>query len=244
MLFGHAKGVFTGATDDHRGKLEEANNGTLFLDELGFASRARRQLLLIAMDRKEAVRLGEVRPRPINPRFVFATTQEPRKLRDSGQLYDELYFRLGPFTIRLPALKERSEAILPLARHFLAIALRSQRKVYRAPLSPEVEAALHSYGWPGNIRELEFACRCIAASLEEERPVHIADLPAEVREADDVKVNHPAPSLRHRALNALEETGGNKSAAARRLEVSRQKLYRLIEREQDEVSGPGETCPA
>jgi DNA-binding NtrC family response regulator len=244
MLFGHAKGVFTGATDDRPGKLEEANNGTLFLDELGYASRAHQQLLLIAMDRKEAIRLGEVRPRRITPRFVFATTQEPRRLKEAGQLSDELYFRLGPFTIRLPALRERAEAILPLARQFLITALKNQRKAYCARLNLEVEAVLQAYDWPGNIRELEFACQCMAASLEEDRPVRISDLPDEVRETNQARVDEPSGSPRDQALNALKATGGNKSAAARRLEMSRQQLYRLIEREKNEVPDRRNTCPA
>ena len=239
VLFGHIRGSFTGAFQNQEGKLEQARDGTLFLDELTYASRALQQSLLVAMDRREAVRLGDVRPYPINPRFLFATTREPRVLKESGDLCEELCYRLGDFILRVPSLQERAESILPLARKFLTTALAEYGKNYRARLSAEVETLLHQYAWPGNIRELQSACRRMAADLDRDRPVQVEDLPEAILE-EIYGTNHRQTDPRRRALAALEKAGGNKAAAARDLGISRQRFYRAIEASRSAERDSGE----
>ncbi|MNJ28632.1 Nif-specific regulatory protein [compost metagenome] len=153
-LFGHEKGAFTGALGAKAGWFEEANGGTLFLDEIGDLPMAIQVKLLRVLQEREVVRLGSRKSIPIDVRVLAATNVQLEKAINAGHFREDLYYRLDVVSLELVPLRERPGDILPLVRHF--IQAYSQRLGYGAvSLSSEAEARLRSYGWPGNIRELE-----------------------------------------------------------------------------------------
>ena len=153
-LFGHEKGAFTGALAAKAGWFEEANGGTLFLDEIGDLPMPIQVKLLRVLQEREVVRLGSRKPIPIDVRVLAATNVDLEKAIASGHFREDLYYRLNVVTIELSALRDRPGDILPLTRHFIDTYCR--RLGYsRCTLTPEAEAKLVNYSWPGNIRELE-----------------------------------------------------------------------------------------
>lgn len=153
-LFGHARGAFTGAVRDQRGKVEEADKGTLFLDEIGEISPALQSKLLRFLQAHDFERVGETTTRRADVRVVAATNRDLEADVDAGRFRLDLLYRLNVIEVKLPALRERREDLLELARHFLA---HASRKVGRAApkLAAEAEALLLAHAWPGNVRELE-----------------------------------------------------------------------------------------
>ncbi|MCP3748935.1 MULTISPECIES: sigma-54 interaction domain-containing protein [Pseudomonas] len=153
-LFGHEKGAFTGALSSKAGWFEEANGGTLFLDEIGDLPMPIQVKLLRVLQEREVVRLGSRKSIPIDVRVLAATNVQLEKAINAGHFREDLYYRLDVVSLELVPLRERPGDILPLTRHF--IQAYSQRLGYGdVSLSSEAEAKLRSYGWPGNIRELE-----------------------------------------------------------------------------------------
>jgi NtrC-family two-component system response regulator AlgB len=178
-LFGHAKGAFTGAVRDQAGRVEAAEGGTLFLDEIGEISPALQAKLLRFLEEKEFERLGENKTRRADVRTVAATNRNLDDHVQKGLFREDLLYRLNVIDLQLPALRERREDILRLARRFLAFSAKAARR--RPPeLSKAAEEALLSYAWPGNIRELRNAIeRAVilwpARVIEPEAfPAHIA----------------------------------------------------------------------
>jgi two-component system response regulator HydG len=230
MLAGHVKGAYTGAVESRAGWVEQARGGTLFLDELQLASASVQSDLLQLLDRDYVVRLRDTVKRYVDVRYIFATHQEPRDLRARGVWGDDFFYRLGFNYIRLPSLTERPDDILPLAERLLGRSLAVLGKEWKPRFAPEVELLLLQYPWPGNIRELAMVCQYAAARLREDRPIQLRELPP------DVLVSQPAPptpayDLREEQVDrVLRDVQGNKSAAARRLEISRQSLGRLLKR--------------
>lgn len=152
-LFGHKKGSFTGATDNRIGLFEAAENGTIFLDEIGETSPNMQVRLLRVLQEREFSRVGETTLRQTNARVIAASNRDLEELVKDGQFRQDLYFRLSVFPIHLPALRERSEDIPLLATHFLeTFCAKSGRKV--PVFADEAIAALQAHTWPGNIREL------------------------------------------------------------------------------------------
>jgi NtrC-family two-component system response regulator AlgB len=159
-LFGHARGAFTGAVRDQAGLVEAAAGGTLFLDEIAEVSPAVQAKLLRFLQDREFERVGETRTRRADVRIVAATNRDLAADVASGRFREDLYWRLAVLEIRVPALRERPEDVLPLARRFLAF---FDRAAGRRPqtLSAAVEQALLAHAWPGNVRELRNAMeRC------------------------------------------------------------------------------------
>lgn len=153
-LFGHEKGAFTGALAAKAGWFEEANGGTLFLDEIGDLPMPIQVKLLRVLQEREVVRLGSRKSIPINVRVLAATNVQLEKAINAGHFREDLYYRLDVVSLELVPLRERPGDILPLTRHF--IEAYSQRLGYgHVRLSAQAEQKLRSYGWPGNIRELE-----------------------------------------------------------------------------------------
>ena len=232
-LFGHARGAFTGADRERRGLLEEANGGTIFLDEVGDLAAALQPKLLRALQEREVRRVGENRARPIDVRVVSATSRDLARDVEDGRFREDLYYRLHVALVRLPPLRERGRDALLLARHFLE---RAAREYGRGPLrlTPEAGAAIASHAWPGNVRELQNAMAQAAALCETDGLVTLALLPDSVRGAR----RREAPTGDYRArvdahrrdliADALDRTGGNRSRAARDLGLSRQALLYLI----------------
>ena len=149
-FFGHQRGAYTGAAGDHRGRIEVADKGTLFLDELEMLSPAHQAKLLRVMEDGEVRPVGATAARPISVRYVAATNREPAGMLERGELRSDLYYRLRGFEIRLPPLRERPEDIRPLVHHIVG----QDRRV-----SPCVLEFLESRPWPGNVRELQCALR-------------------------------------------------------------------------------------
>ncbi|MCA9706346.1 MAG: sigma 54-dependent Fis family transcriptional regulator [Myxococcales bacterium] len=231
-LFGYCKGAFTGADEDRAGVFEQADGGTLLIDEIGELPLPVQAKLLRALESGEIVRVGEVRPRRVDVRVVAATHRDLRRMIDDGTFREDLYYRLARFVIELPTLRERGpEEIEYLARSFLdRIMVREGLSVQ---LSPAALAKLQRHRWRGNVRELRNALEqatvvCDAGVIEAK---HI-----------DLRVYEPGTSRIAEMLAAgsydqvhdevdrlllpriLDECEGNLSEAARRLGVGRKKL--------------------
>lgn len=225
-IAGYRRGSFTGAVDDRPGALEAASEGTLFLDELGHASVRLQQLLLGVLETGAVRRVGEMRERRVDVRFVFATSADLPALCSKGEFLSALYFRVEGFIVRVPTLRERRDDILPLARLFLAEALRELHKPFAVSFSPELETFLQNAPWRGNIRQLKSTCRFIAMRLDHERAADLGDLSEGMI---DPRARSDRLSRRDQALDVLQRAGGNKSKAAKLLGVSRTAFYRLLE---------------
>jgi NtrC-family two-component system response regulator AlgB len=155
-LFGHTRGAFTGAVRDQPGRVEAAEGGTLFLDEVGELGPAVQVQLLRFLQEKRFERLGEGRTRTADVRVVAATNRDLEADVHTGRFREDLLYRLNVVEIALPALRERPEDILPLARRLLEVLARNAKRPGVA-FAPETEAVLQGYAWPGNVRELRNA---------------------------------------------------------------------------------------
>ena len=228
-LFGHEKGAFTGAIKERIGKFELADGGTLFLDEITEMPMALQAKLLRALQENIIERVGGNRPIAVDIRIVAATNRDPREAIKDGKLREDLYYRLNVFRIDLPALKARKSDIPKLAQHFLA-----KRRV---DISPEAIDALTRYDWPGNVRELENVLEraAIISGNQIVLPKHlptemVSQAPARVSEASATVSSLALPPAiealeRQLITEALAATQGNKSKAAKLLEISERSLW-------------------
>ena len=157
-IFGHVKGAFTGATGDQDGAAARADGGTLFLDELGEMEMGLQTKLLRFIQTGTYERVGEGRSRHADIRFIAATNRDPLDAVREGRLREDLFYRLFVVPIAMPPLRDRGEDILLVARHFLEEFARAEGKDLRS-MTPEVEARLMAYSWPGNVRQLQNAIR-------------------------------------------------------------------------------------
>jgi len=229
QLFGHKRGAFTGAIEDHQGLFEAANGGTLLLDEIGDIPMTVQNQLLRVLQEREIVRLGESRPRKIDVRVLAATHRSLNEEVAKGTFRSDLFYRIRVARISVPPLRARREDIPLLAASFLAqFAAASGKPV--TELSHDALRRLAEYNWPGNVRELrsaiEFAViRCARAVIQPD------DLPPEILEPDDfenVISGDPLTDEKARFLQALERSRGNRALAARLLGISRATLYRRL----------------
>lgn len=243
-LFGHAKGAFTGATTDRAGLFEAAHGGTLLLDELGETTPDIQLRLLRVLQEREVRRVGETRARPIDVRVLAATHRDMEADVDRGDFREDLYYRLRVVEIVIPPLRERPDDILPLARKLLAAAAHRLSRPVRG-LAPGACERLVGHDWPGNVRELENAIeRAVAlartSTIEAddlprfrrrvETETTIADAPPESEALDhDPSMTLEAVERAH-VLRVLEEAGGNRAEAARRLDIGAATLYRKLKR--------------
>ncbi len=232
-LFGHTRGAFTGAMQDRPGLFEAANGGTLLLDEVGEVSPGMQVKLLRALQEREIRRVGENRSRSVDVRVLAATNRDLSGEVAKGAFRQDLYYRLKVVELPVPALRERREDVLPLARVLLAAAaLRMKSKV--AGLSPSTADQLLRHDWPGNVRELENAMERAVALARGSR-VELDDLPEEVRRAAPLPAPATAGSVRplddvekEYILAALERNGGNQTRTAKQLEIGTATLYRKL----------------
>jgi transcriptional regulator with PAS, ATPase and Fis domain len=230
-LFGHEKGAFTGAFAQKVGKLEAAKGGTVFLDEIGEIPLPMQAKLLRVLQQREVERVGGMRAIPLDFRLIAATNRNLEEAIRAGSFRQDLFYRLNVVTLHTPALRSRSEDILPLAQHFLArYGEKCGRKI--VGISPEARTLLRSYEWPGNVRELENAMER-AVVLGSADMILAEDLPETLAES------HPPPAcgLLHDAVNgakravvqrAFEQANHDHEEAARLLGVHPNYLYRLI----------------
>ncbi|MBL8741464.1 MAG: sigma-54-dependent Fis family transcriptional regulator, partial [Myxococcales bacterium] len=231
-LFGHEKGAFTGAHTQRRGRLELADGGTFFLDEVGELEPGLQAKLLRALEERQFERLGGARPVTIDVRWIAATHRDLRKMVAAGTFRDDLYHRLAVFPIKLPALRERREDIVALAHHLL----RALSGATPAPFSPAVERALLARPWPGNVRELKNALEraLILADGGPLTPELFASDDASERDAESAPPSLSASSLeeleKQAIARALAAAGGNRKAAAERLGIGLRTLYEKLKR--------------
>jgi DNA-binding NtrC family response regulator len=240
-LFGHVKGAFTGAMDRHPGLFVEANRGTIFLDEVGDMSLPMQAKLLRVLQERELKPVGGNETIPVDVRMVAATHQDLEELVRAGRFREDLYYRLNVVTLRVPRLHERPEDIPLLAEHFLKrFGALSNRPLLG--FSSSAMAALQAYPWPGNVRELENVVDR-AVALAPGSVVELTDLPDKLivhahtggrgrRGFEGLDSGRATldQTIREYVLLVLDEVGGNKTEAARVLDVPRRTLYRMLER--------------
>lgn len=234
-LFGHERGAFTGAVKARVGKFELADGGTLFLDEITEMPIALQAKLLRALQEGVIERLGGNRPISVDIRIVAATNRDPQQAVTDGKLREDLYYRLNVFRLELPPLRERVEDIPRLAQHFL-----TRRK---GSISNEALALLQAYHWPGNVRELENVLER-AAIMASGGEIEIRHLPADLasrtetvaataQAPEELSIPKATEALEKRMISAaLDACSGNKSKAAKLLEISERSLWYKLERYQ------------
>ncbi len=231
-LFGHKAGSFTGAIKDHRGLFEEAQEGTIFLDEIGDISASLQSKLLRVLQEREILRIGETRPTKINVRIIAATNQNLEQAVNESSFRDDLYYRLKVIQIEVPALRERRDDILLLARYF------TKKFAQRLDL-PDLKLDstcidyLIEYSWPGNIREMENVIEH-AAVLCTDNIIFPENLPKQITQKvqEQRNGNMSGDSLSEVELKhidrVLKMTNGNKAEAARVLKIGLATLYRKL----------------
>ena len=230
-LFGYVKGAFTGAGKDRVGKFEMADGGTLFLDELTEMPMPLQAKLLRVLQENVIERLGSNRATPIDVRIVAATNRDPRQAISDGRLREDLYYRVNVFNIDLPPLRERKEDIPALVASFL------QSKNSALTISATALSCLKNYAWPGNVRELQNIIER-AAVLSRGVEIDIGNLPREMTEVkteptltashgySSLEINPAVEHLESTMIRAaVEQAGGNKSKAARLLDISERALW-------------------
>lgn len=236
-LFGHVRGAFTGADRDKTGLFELANGGTLFLDEIGDMPLSTQAKILRVLQNQEVLPVGSLTPRKVNVRIVAATHRDLRAAIANGRFREDLYYRLSMVELTVPALKDRPEDILLLARYFVRKFSREYSKRVDG-LTPRASIVLERYDWPGNVRELEHVIGRACMLTDSER-LDVADLPEHLMHLDHN--SDAAPGAAHSSLaeqerrlleEALRESGGNQSEAARRLGIGRDALRYKAKRHQ------------
>ncbi|MDR7121885.1 sigma-54 dependent transcriptional regulator [Rheinheimera soli] len=216
-LFGAEAGAYSGATKTRIGRFEAADGGTLFLDEIGNLSLSGQMKLLRVLQTGEFERLGSSQTRKVDVRIISATNADLSHAINAGHFRQDLYYRINVVQLHLPALKDRVDDIVPLARHFLA----GQKS-----LTKKAEQALQSYSWPGNVRELQNLCqRALLLTLADEIDAGDLGLPQEQsavkKTLDDLD--------KQQIEQALQQAQGVVARAAKQLGISRQALYRRME---------------
>ncbi len=233
-LFGHEKGSFTGAIRRHFGYFERAAGGTLFLDEITEMAPALQVKLLRALETLQVRRVGGEKELPVDVRLVAATNRDPEEAVCEGALREDLYYRLAQFPIRIPALRERGDDIVTLAKLFLARLCEANGLVKR--FSNEVLELLRLHDWPGNVRELQNVVgRAYVLAGETIEP---DDLPPGVVEGGPIDRGHlrlavglPLAEVERRAILAtVEHLDGDKKAAAKALGISLRTLYTKLKK--------------
>ncbi|MEJ2716260.1 MAG: sigma-54 dependent transcriptional regulator [Deltaproteobacteria bacterium] len=237
-LFGHARGAFTGAASDKTGLFEEADRGTVLLDEVGAMDFGLQAKLLRILDTGEIRRLGETEDRKVSVRILAATNENLEDAIEKGLFRQDLYYRLNVMHIHVPPLSERKEDIVPLVEHFVNIFNRKMGLKIRR-ISREAQAALLKYPWKGNVRELQNVVER-AMILTSGGAITLESLPYDIRVAGAPVVipgnDEATLSLKRASKNlekalitkALNRTGGNRSQAATLLEVSYPSLLQKI----------------
>jgi len=251
-LFGYERGAFTGANQAKPGLIEAAHHGTVFLDEIGEMPLGLQAKLLRVLEQREVQRLGALRPRAVDVRFIAATNRDLEKEIAAGRFREDLYFRINGISITIPPLRERLDELEALANQFVVRAAEQARR--RPPrISGQVLALMKRYAWPGNIRELRNAMER-AVLLSSGDLITLEHIPSE-RWAPVVPVGKRPPSAappagapamgdaatqaagdlfagmseRERVVAALEASKGNQTQAARLLGVSRRTLITRME---------------
>ena len=239
-LFGHERGAFTGALERRIGRFEEADGGTIFLDEIGEIDPAVQVKILRVLGERQLERVGGNKTLTLDVRLVAATNRNLEELVKAGKFRDDLFYRLQVVTVTLPPLRQRGEDVVLLANAFLREFARENKKII-SEITPEAMSALLLYTWPGNVRELRTAIER-AVVLARGDKIALRDLPpaiAAVTETAQGQGTVPPEQLaksnltleeveRLMIIHALKATEGNRSESARRLGISRRTLHRKL----------------
>ncbi len=233
QLFGHKRGAFTGAVSDQEGFFEAAEGGTLFLDEIGDIPLPIQTSLLRVLQEREVTRLGESKLRKINVRVIAATHHNLANDVKAEQFRADLLYRIRVGRVLLPPLRERREDIPLLSSAFLGQCRATTGRPVDM-ISHQAIRLLMGYSWPGNVRELQHAIE-FAVIRSRDNTLQVYDFPPEILEQKDVTIlptgkNAPVRHQDTQILETLEKTGGNRSAAAKLLGISRVTLYRRLHR--------------
>ena len=259
-LFGHVRGAFTGASGHRQGRLEQAHKGTLFLDEVGTMSAALQMKLLRVLQEREFERVGDSHTTKVDVRVIAATNSDLTKMVADGQFREDLFYRLNVIPVHLPPLRDRTDDIPLLVRHFFdkvaAQAFGAHDDSLGAPgaarpeitISQEGMRRLMAYRWPGNVRQLENAIERAVAFSAGRPQIDVADLPPEIQDAREASLSAALSSnvsLPEDGMNldtfisnierdliqrSLERTRGNKGQAARLLGLKRTTLVEKLKR--------------
>jgi DNA-binding NtrC family response regulator len=258
-LFGHVRGAFTGAIGTRQGRLEQANKGTLFLDEVGTMSAALQMKLLRVLQEREFERIGDTHTIKVDVRVIAATNSDLKKMVADGQFREDLFYRLNVIPIHMPPLRDRKEDIPLLVQHFLkkyagqdsnripnsdSRLLDSGLRAHELSISQQAMRCLMSYSWPGNVRQLENAIERAVALSGGRTQIETADLTPDLQQASSATastdLNLPEEGIdfdgfvsgieRQLIRRALEKTGGNKGQASRLLNLKRTTLVEKLKR--------------
>lgn len=233
-MFGHKAGSFTGALKDKKGLFEEADNGTIFLDEIGEMAFELQAKLLRILETGEYIKIGDTKPTRVNVRVVAATNRNLPEEITAGRFREDLFYRLSVFQIHLPPLRERAGDVRILAKAFVKdFSVRLARPVTEK--TPAFLEALEQQPWKGNIRELRNVIERSLIVCESER-LDVADLPLDIQNTHYEQSDETTPGSfelsameRRHIARVLEYTKGNKTEAARLLKIGLTTLYRKIE---------------
>jgi DNA-binding NtrC family response regulator len=243
-LFGHVRGAFTGAVANRQGRIEQANRGTLFLDEVGTMSAGLQSKLLRVLQGREFERVGDSQTIRVDVRVIAATNSDLKRMVDEGTFREDLYYRLNVIPIRVPALRERRGDIPLLAQHFLDRFSSAASPPRRVTLGQDAQQALMAYHWPGNVRQLENVMERTFALSPGRAQLSAPDLPDEIRDVpfspstgdfvfppEGLELDRLVSDFEHGLIRqALERTGGNKRQAADLLRVKRTTLIEKLKR--------------
>jgi transcriptional regulator with PAS, ATPase and Fis domain len=236
-LFGYEKGAFTGArTEGKPGKFEIANHGTVFLDEIGDLPLEMQPKLLRVVEEKEFERVGGTRIIRSDFRVIAATNQNLAEMLSDGRFRKDLFYRLNVIPLNIPALRERRDDIIPLARHFMQQTAR-EAALSEIKLGPEAKKSLQRHDWPGNVRELSNVLERTLASIEGNRiqlsdlPFYLQRLPKKSSQQNQTSIKAvQARTEKEVILYALRETNHNKARAAKILGIHRTHLYKKMKK--------------
>ncbi len=240
-LFGHERGSFTGAYQKKLGKFELANEGTIFLDEVGELEMLLQAKLLRVIQQREFERVGGTETIKTDVRIISATNRDLKLAVDEKEFREDLYYRLNSFPISLPPLRQRKGDILVIAHHYLEVSGKKLGKNIKG-FSKKALKLLYEYSWPGNIREMENTVeRCLIVA--ENDLIDVNDLPSHIKSADvsgSMEFNGslfvddtivPFEKLKEESIrHALKVTNGNIVEAAKKLQLGRATIYRLMEK--------------
>jgi two-component system response regulator HydG len=243
-LFGHVKGAFTGAHRDRKGRFEEADGGTVFLDEIGELTPYMQVKLLRVLQEREIERVGDSKRRKIYMRIIAATNKNLYALTQQGKFREDLFYRLKVFPINVPPLRNRREDIPILVSHFIKKGNKRENKSIQG-IDTQGMKRLMEHTWPGNIRELENAIEHAFVVCNSDR-ITLKDLPVEIREPNRFSgIDHPVFDLENSSvfesgketkltkkllLDLLEECNWNKAEVGRRIQKSRTSVWKYMKK--------------
>jgi DNA-binding NtrC family response regulator len=244
-LFGHVRGAFTGAVANRQGRVEQANRGTLFLDEVGTMSPGLQSKLLRVLQSREFERVGDSQTVKVDVRVIGATNSDLKRMVEEGSFREDLYYRLNVIPIRVPALRERRADIPLLAQHFLdRLAREATPPRNRVTVGQDAQQALMAFDWPGNVRQLENVMERTFALSPGKSQIALGDLPEEIQKVRvpanpaefalpeaGVELERVVSEFEHTLIRrALERTKGNKRQAADLLHLKRTTLIEKLKR--------------